>query len=34
LDPPAESPLAVYQVLIEDDRIVIEIPDGPLPVNE
>jgi 3-phenylpropionate/trans-cinnamate dioxygenase ferredoxin component len=34
LDPPAELPLAVYQVLIEDDRIVIEIPDGPLPVNE
>jgi 3-phenylpropionate/trans-cinnamate dioxygenase ferredoxin subunit len=34
LDPPAESPLAVYQVVIEGDRILIEIPDGPLPINE
>lgn len=34
LDPPAEIPLAVYPVLIEDDRISIEAPDGPLPVNE
>ena len=34
LDPPAEMPLAVYPVLIEDGRVVIEIPEGPLPVNE
>ena len=34
LDPPAEEPLAVYPVLIEDGRVLIEIPDGPLPVNE
>jgi 3-phenylpropionate/trans-cinnamate dioxygenase ferredoxin subunit len=34
LDPPAEIPLAVYPVVIEDDRISIEAPDGPLPVNE
>lgn len=34
LDPPAELPLAVYPVLVEDGRIIIEIPDGPLPVNE
>ena len=34
LDPPAELPLAMYPVVIEDGRIFIEIPDGPLPVNE
>ena len=34
LDPPAELPLARYEVVIEDDRVVIEIPDGPLEVNE
>jgi 3-phenylpropionate/trans-cinnamate dioxygenase ferredoxin subunit len=34
LDPPAELPLAMYPVIIEDGRILIEIPDGPLPVNE
>ena len=34
LDPPAELPLAVYDVVIQDGRILIEIPDGPLPVNE
>lgn len=34
LDPPAELPLAVYDVVIEDGRILIEIPEGPLPVNE
>ena len=33
LDPPAEVPLAVYQVVLEDGRILIEVPDGPLPVN-
>ena len=34
LDPPAEIPLAVYQVVIENERISIEVPDGPLPINE
>jgi 3-phenylpropionate/trans-cinnamate dioxygenase ferredoxin subunit len=34
LDPPAEIPLAVYPVVVENDRIIIEVPDGPLPVNE
>ena len=34
LDPPAEVPLAVYPVVIEDGRVVIEVPDGPLPINE
>ena len=34
LDPPAELPLAIYPVIIEDDRVVIEVPDGPLEVNE
>ena len=34
LDPPAEVPLAMYPVVVEDGRVFIEIPDGPLPVNE
>ena len=34
LDPPAELPLAVSDVVIEDGRILIEVPDGPLEVNE
>jgi 3-phenylpropionate/trans-cinnamate dioxygenase ferredoxin component len=34
LDPPAVVPLAVYPVVIEDARIVLELPEGPIPVNE
>ncbi len=34
LDPPAEAPLVRYPVVIDDGRILIEVPDGPLPVNE
>jgi len=34
LDPPAELPLAMYAVVVEDGRIYIEVPEGPLPVNE
>jgi 3-phenylpropionate/trans-cinnamate dioxygenase ferredoxin subunit len=34
LDPPAELPLAIYEVVIEDGRVIIEVPEGPLPVNE
>jgi 3-phenylpropionate/trans-cinnamate dioxygenase ferredoxin subunit len=33
LDPPAELPLALYQVVIEGGRVLIEVPDGPLEVN-
>ncbi len=33
LDPPAEAPLARYPVVVENGRILIEVPDGPLPVN-
>jgi 3-phenylpropionate/trans-cinnamate dioxygenase ferredoxin subunit len=34
LDPPAELPLQVYPVVIENDRIILELGDGPIPVNE
>jgi len=34
LDPPAELPLQVYPVLIEDGAIVLELPEGEIPVNE
>lgn len=34
LDPPAELPLATYSVVIEDGRVLIEVPEGPLFVNE
>ncbi len=35
LDPPAELPLAVYPVTVQDDgAIVLELPEGPIPVNE
>jgi 3-phenylpropionate/trans-cinnamate dioxygenase ferredoxin subunit len=34
LDPPAELPLARYPVTVEDGVIVLELPDGPIPVNE
>ena len=34
LDPPAELPLARYDVVIEDGRVLIEVPEGPLAVNE
>jgi len=34
LDPPAEAPLAVYPVVVNNGRILIEVPDGPLEVNE
>jgi 3-phenylpropionate/trans-cinnamate dioxygenase ferredoxin subunit len=32
LDPPADQPIARYEVVVEDGRIIIEVPDGPLPV--
>jgi 3-phenylpropionate/trans-cinnamate dioxygenase ferredoxin subunit len=33
LDSPAELPLAVYPVVVEDGRVLIEVPEGPLEVN-
>jgi len=34
LDPPAELPLEVYPVVIENGRVLIEVPDGPLHISE
>jgi len=34
LDPPAELPLAMYPVVVEGGRIILELPEGPIPVNE
>jgi nitrite reductase/ring-hydroxylating ferredoxin subunit len=34
LDPPAELPLALYPVTIEDEQVVLELPEGPIPINE
>jgi 3-phenylpropionate/trans-cinnamate dioxygenase ferredoxin subunit len=34
LDPPAELPLAIYPLTVEEGWIVLELPDGPIPVNE
>ena len=34
IDPPAELPLEIYPVTVEDGRVIIEVPDGPLPISE
>jgi 3-phenylpropionate/trans-cinnamate dioxygenase ferredoxin subunit len=34
LDPPADLPLAVYPVVVDDGRVLIEVPDGPLEISE
>ena len=34
LDPPAELPIVRYPGVVEAGRILSEIPEGPLPVNE
>lgn len=34
LDPPAELPLAAYPVVVKAGRILIEVPEGPLALNE
>ena len=34
LDPPAELPLALYKVSVEDGEIVLYLPEGPIPINE
>ena len=33
LDPPAEEPLVRHPTRVEDGRVVIEVPEGPLPFN-
>ena len=32
-DPPADMPLVIYPVVVEDGRVSIEVPAGPLEVN-
>jgi 3-phenylpropionate/trans-cinnamate dioxygenase ferredoxin subunit len=34
IDPPAEMPLEIYPVVVENGRVLIEVPDGPLPISE
>lgn len=34
LDPPAELALALYPVTVEDGDVVLELPEGQIPVNE
>jgi 3-phenylpropionate/trans-cinnamate dioxygenase ferredoxin subunit len=34
LDPPAELPLVRYPVRLDDGLIILELPHGPIPVNE
>ena len=34
LDPPAELPLVVFPVSVEGDDIVLELPEGEVPINE
>jgi len=34
LDPPAELPLAIYEVSVEDGTIVLHLPEGPPRVND
>jgi 3-phenylpropionate/trans-cinnamate dioxygenase ferredoxin subunit len=34
LDPPAELALALYPVTVEDGQVVLELPEGAIPINE
>ena len=34
LDPPAELPLMTYPATVENGEIVLELPEGPIPVND
>ncbi len=34
LDPPADLPLATYEVVVDGDDIVLELPEGEIPINE
>ena len=33
LDPPAELPLAMYPVTVDAGRVILTLPEGPIPVN-
>lgn len=33
IDPPAEWPLAVYPVVVDGGRVLIDVPEGPLEIN-
>jgi 3-phenylpropionate/trans-cinnamate dioxygenase ferredoxin subunit len=34
LDPPAELPLVTFPVFVEGDSIIIEVPEGEIPINQ
>ena len=34
LDPPAELPLVKYPVFVDGEDIVLELPEGEIPINE
>ena len=34
LDPPAELPLALYPVSVEEGDVILELPEGRIPINE
>ncbi len=34
LDPPADLPLATYAVRLDGEDIVLELPEGDIPINE
>ena len=34
LDPPAELPLVIYPVSLDDGQVVLELPEGPIPIND
>jgi 3-phenylpropionate/trans-cinnamate dioxygenase ferredoxin subunit len=34
LDPPAELPLALYPVSVVNGVIILELPEGPIPINQ
>ena len=34
LDPPAELPLASFPVSVEGEDIILELPEGEIPINE
>ncbi len=34
LDPPADLPLATYKVVVDGEDIVLELPEGDIPINE
>jgi 3-phenylpropionate/trans-cinnamate dioxygenase ferredoxin subunit len=34
LDPPADLPLVVFPVSVDGDQIILELPEGEIPINE